>query len=374
VIHQEGHPRPPGWSRRPARGGRPRFAYLDDSGRSLTDAEALARIAALALPPAWADVWISPDPGAKVQAVGVDAAGRTQYRYSTAWTALRAREKFAHVPDFARALPLLRTEVAHRLGARPDGGSDETPPLDRERVLAAAVRLLDLGFFRVGSERYARDNHTYGLTTLQRGHVRVDGDVVHFDYTAKEHRHRVVEVTDPAVADVVRRLLARDDPGPDLLAWQLPDGRWQRVHSAHVNSYVHALTGIDATAKQFRTWAGTVLAAAALGGAEHEERSRSALVAAIKATSRLLGNTPAVARASYVHPAVVEAFEQGRTAEAAVRAARERSGERRLSVLWRDPEVQDATLDLIATRPDGPDQDVPSAAGADATRDRPAAP
>jgi DNA topoisomerase-1 len=374
VIHQEAHPRPPGWSRRPARGGGPRFAYLDGAGRPLTDAEALARIAALALPPAWTDVWISPDPGAKVQAVGVDAAGRTQYRYSAAWTALRAREKFAHVPDFARALPLLRTEVARRLGAGPDGGSDETPALDRERVLAAAVRLLDLGFFRVGSERYARDNHTYGLTTLQRRHVRVDGDVVHFDYTAKEHRHRVVEVTDPAVADVVRRLLARDDPGLDLLAWQLPDGRWERVHSAHVNSYVHALTGIDATAKQFRTWAGTVLAAAALGGAEHEERSRSAVVAAIKATSLLLGNTPAVARASYVHPAVVEAFEQGRTAEAAVRAARERSGERRLSLLWRDPEVQDATLDLITTRPDGPDQDVPSAAGADSTRDRPAAP
>src|SRR3954454_16330409 len=146
-----GPSRPPGWSRRPAPGGRPRFAYLDDSGRPVTDAEALARIAALALPPAWTDVWISPDPGAKVQAVGVDAAGRTQYRYSAAWTALRAREKFAHVPDFARALPLLRTEVARRLGAGPDGGSDETPPLDRERVLAAAVRLLDLGFFRVGS-------------------------------------------------------------------------------------------------------------------------------------------------------------------------------------------------------------------------------
>ena len=345
MIDPEGHPRPPGWTRRPTRGS-PRFAYLDDARQPLADAEALARIAALALPPAWTDVWISPDPDAKVQAVGVDAAGRTQYRYSAAWTAWRAREKFAHVPDFARALPPLRTEVARRL----DTGRVDTP-LDRERVLAAAVRLLDLGFFRVGSERYARDNHTYGLTTLQRGHVRVEGEVIHFDYTAKEHRHRVVEVTDPAVADVVRRLLARHDPAPELLAWQFPDGRWQRVHSAHVNSYVHAVTGIDATAKQFRTWAGTVLAAAALGGAEHGERSRSAVVAAIKATSRLLGNTPAVARASYVHPGVVEAYEQGRTAEAAVRAAGDRSGERRLSVLWRDPDVQDATLQLITTPP-----------------------
>jgi DNA topoisomerase-1 len=317
--------------------------YLGPDDQPISDAATIARIEALVLPPAWMDVWISADPDAKVQAVGIDARGRTQYRYSAAWTQQRAREKFAHVPDFARALPPLRAQVGAHLAARGEG--DEA--LSRERVLAAAVRLLDLGFFRVGSERYARDNETYGLTTLQRRQVRVDADMVHFDYVAKEHEHRVVDVTDGAVADLVRRLLARDDPDGGLLAWQLPDGRWQAVHSSHVNSYVHAATGIDATAKQFRTWAGTVLAATALGGARHAERSRSPVVAAMKATSRLLANTPAVARASYVHPGVVQSFEQGRTTADAVHEASERLGDARLAVLWRDAQVQQGALDLI---------------------------
>jgi len=332
------HPRPPGITRRPG----VRFGYLDAAGREITDAAVLHRITALALPPAWTDVWIDPDPGAKVQAVGVDAAGRTQYRYSPAWTQVRAREKFAHIPGFARALPALRAHVADELKARAAAAR-----LDRDRVLSAAVRLLDLGFFRVGSERYARDNETYGLTTLQRHHVSVRGHAVHFDYTAKEHRHRVVEVTDPAVARWVAALLERDDPGSELLAWRLPSGGWQPVHSSHVNSFVHARTGIDATAKQFRTWAGTVLAAAALGGARHEERARSPEVAAVRATSRMLGNTPAVARAAYIHPGVLAAFEDGRTTAEAVRAAADRLGDDRLAVLWRDASVQEATTRLL---------------------------
>jgi DNA topoisomerase-1 len=337
------HPRPPGIARRPTDRKRPRFVYVDADDQPISDPATLARIDGLVLPPAWTDVWISLDPEAKVQAVGIDAAGRTQYRYSAAWTEQRAREKFAHVPDFGHALPPLRAHVASDLAASGNGDGR----LSRERVLAAAVRLLDLGFFRVGSERYARDNETYGLTTLQRRHVHVDADVVHFDYVAKEHQHRIADVTDHAVADLVRRLLTRDDPDQGLLAWQLPGGRWQGVHSSHVNSYVHTVTGIDATAKQFRTWAGTVLAAAALGGAEHGERSRSPVVAAMKATSLLLGNTPAVARASYVHPGVVRSFEQGRTTVVAVHAAAERLGNAALTVLWRDPEVQRSALDLI---------------------------
>lgn len=299
------------------------------------------------LPPAWTDVWISPIPDAKVQAVGIDAAGRTQYRYSAAWSARRAQEKFAHVPDFARALPGLREHVAGHL-TTPVTTVGDQGLLSRERVLAAAVRLLDRGFFRVGSERYARDNETYGLTTLQRRHAHVDGDVLHFDYVAKEHQHRIVDVADEAVAAIVQRLLDRDDPNDELLAWQLPGGGWQPVHSAHVNSYVHALTGIDATAKQFRTWAGTVLAATALGGAEHGEKSRSPVVAAMRATSKLLGNTPAVARASYVHPGVVQSFDEGRTTADAVKAAAERLGDPRLVVVWGDPQVQRSALDLIS--------------------------
>jgi DNA topoisomerase I len=334
------HPRPPGITRRATGRRTPRFEYLAADGRVVTGTAVLGRISSLAVPPAWTAVWITADPDAKVQAVGVDGAGRTQYRYSPAWTLLRSREKFAHIPDFASALPGLRAQVAARL--RPRRG-----PLERDRVLSAAVRLLDLGFFRVGSERYARDNETYGLTTLERRHVRVRGPVVHFDYAAKEHLHRVVEVIDPVVARWVTALIDRPDPDPALLAWRLPDGGWHRVHSSHVNAFVHTVTGIDATAKQFRTWSGTVLAAAALGGARHDEKARSPELAAIRATSRLLGNTPAVARAAYIHPGVLDAFAAGRTAEPAVRAAAARLGDDRLATLWRDPEVQAATMDLI---------------------------
>ncbi len=210
------------------------------------------------------------------------------------------------------------------------------------------MRLLDLGFFRVGSERYARDNETYGLTTLQRRHVHVSGGVVHFDYPAKEHLHRVVDVADPEAARWVRALIARTDPDGSFLAWRRPDGEWQPVHSSHVNAYAHTLTGIDATAKQFRTWAGTVLTAAALGGATSPAaRARTPELAAIKATSALLGNTPAVARAAYIHPGVLDAFAGGRTIAPAVTAAAGRAGTADLAVVWRDPEVQAAAVTLL---------------------------
>jgi DNA topoisomerase I len=329
------HPRPPGITR-PAAG-----RFVDAGGEPVTDRRVLDRIAALAVPPAWTAVWIAPDPQAKVQAVGVDAAGRTQYRYSAAWTLRRSREKFAHVPDFARALPALRTHVDAELRSRRTAGR-----LDRDRVLSAAARLLDLGFFRVGSERYARDNETYGLTTLERRHVHVTGTVMHFDYTAKEHLHRIVDVTDPLAARWIKALLDRPGPDPGLLAWQ-GEQTWHRVHSSHVNAFVHAATGIDATAKQFRTWAGTVLAAAALGGARHDEKSRVPEVAAVRATSRLLGNTPAVARSAYIHPGVLDAFAAGRTVAPAVADAAARLGDDRLAVVWRDPAVQDATVTLL---------------------------
>lgn len=315
-------------------------AYVDADGRVVSDRSELSRIKAMAIPPAWNSVWIAPDPLAKVQAIGVDAAGRTQYRYSADWTRRRSGEKFAHVLPFGAALPKLRDHVAGGLHGR-------AAPLGRDRVLDLAVRLLDRGFFRVGSERYARDNETYGLTTLQRRHVRVTGGVVHFDYPAKEHLHRVVDVADPEAARWVRALIARTDPGESFLAWRRPDGEWQPVHSSHVNAYVHTLTGIDATAKQFRTWAGTVLAAAALGGAGHPERARTPELSAIRATSRLLGNTPAVARAAYIHPGVLEAYAGGRTIAPAVAGAAGRAGTTDLAVVWRDPEVQAAAITLL---------------------------
>jgi DNA topoisomerase IB len=173
---------------------------------------------------------------------------------------------------------------------------------------------------------------------------------VRFDYSAKEHLHRVIEVTDPVVLPWVRRLLARPDDDPAFLAWTRDDGAWQPVHSTHVNSFIHAYTGIDATARRFRTWAGTVLAAAALGGARHAERARTPQGAAIRATSRLLGNTPAVARASYIHPEVLNAFRRGQTIAYAVTAAAERSGQDNLALVWRDPAVQEATRQLLLFR------------------------
>ncbi|WP_250031409.1 DNA topoisomerase IB [Paractinoplanes maris] len=331
------HARPSGYRRQGS-------SYLDDDGRVVTEAEVVARIRSLAVPPAWRDVWVAGDPAAKVQAVGVDTAGRTQYRYAGWWTESRARDKFAHVPDFAASLPSLRDHVSHGLGV-------PRRALDRDHVLSVAVRLLDLGFFRVGSERYARDNHTYGLTTLERRHVHVGRETVTFDYSAKEHLHRVVEVSDPVVVPWARRLLARAGDDPAFLAWSRDDGGWQRVHSTHVNAFIHAYTGIDATARRFRTWAGTVLAAAALGGARHDERAKSPQLAAVRATSRLLGNTPAVARASYIHPAVLTAFDNGHTIAAAVDEAAARTGDDRLAVLWRDPAVQQATLTLLPAAP-----------------------
>ena len=327
------HRRPPGYRRLPA-------GYVDERGRPVTAGDIVARIRALAIPPAWREVWVAADAAAKVQATGVDRAGRTQYRYSAEWTLSRAADKFAHVPDFAAALPPLREHVG-------TGLAGSSRPLGRDHVLSVAVRLLDLGFFRVGSERYARDNHTYGLTTLHREHVRVAGDRIHFEYPAKEHLHRVAEVTDPVVLPWVRRLLRRAGDDPAFLAWARDDGGWQRVHSSHVNSFIHAYTGIAATAKRFRTWAGTVLAAAALGGARHDETARVPQLAAIRATSRLLGNTPAVARAAYIHPEVLTAFDHGRDIAAAVATAADRAGDDRLAVVWRDPEVQEATLKLL---------------------------
>ena len=328
-------PRPPGLTRVEGR-------WYDQRGEPVAAAE-LVRLRKLAIPPAWTHVWADPDPAARLQAVGVDARGRTQYRYHPEAVAARAKDKFEHVARFADALPLLRAAVADGLGA--PGNS-----LGRDRVLAATVRLLERGFFRVGNEEYARDNHTYGLTTLLRGQVRVRGGTLGFDYTAKEHLHRVVEVRDEQAAAVVRALLRRTEESPALLAWNT-GGRWVHVTSVHVNGYVHALAGLDATAKSFRTWAGTVLAAAALAGADvsglAKPNARSPETAAVQATSRLLGNTPSVARASYIHPAVLAAAREGHTVRAELAEAAERTGTDRLGQVWTDPGLQAAVRRLL---------------------------
>jgi DNA topoisomerase IB len=299
----------PGWTRRRAGKG---FAYHDEDGRLIRD-ERLERLRSLAIPPAWKDVWICPWPNGHIQATGIDAAGRRQYRYHEAWRAKRDAEKHERVLEIARQLPDVRDSVVEALQGR---------GLTRERVLAAAVRLLDLGAFRVGSEEYAEDNGTFGLATLRREHVRVRGERVFFSYKAKGGIDREVELLDLPTARVVRELLARpEDAGEDLLGYWLDDGSWHDVTSDEVNAHLKELSGAQVTAKDFRTWTATVLMATTLAEAP-PPGSRTARKRVLKdayvAVSESLGNTPAVCKASYVDPRVVDRYEHGETIRDAV--------------------------------------------------------
>ena len=295
-----------GWTRRRAGRG---WVYLDAAGGRITDPAALERIAALVIPPAWEQVWICPLPNGHIQATGVDARGRTQYRYHDQWRLRRDQAKFDHMIEFARALPELRARVSEHLTG------DE---LTCDRVLACAVRLLDLGFFRIGSDSYAEANQTYGLATLQRRHVRVDGDVVRFDFVAKGSKRRLQSVVDPEVARVIAALKGRRGGPPDLLAWRRRSGRhveWVDVHSDDINAFVKQQAGIDCSAKDFRTWNATVLAAIALAVSEparSEATRRRRVARAMAEVAHYLGNTPAVVRASYVDPRVVDRYLHGR--------------------------------------------------------------
>ncbi len=297
----------PGYSRR--RRGRG-FEYRDARGRPLEDADALARIAALAIPPAWREVWICSDPLGHLQATGIDAAGRKQYLYHERWRAHRDRLKFSSMLGFAASLPRLRRRVARDLQA---GG------LSRERVLALAVRLLDLGFFRIGSEDYVESGDSYGLTTMELRHVRLAGGELVFDYRAKSGKRRVQAIADADALTVVRALRRRRPGGdgePRLLAYR--NGlAWHDVAAEEVNGYIKQAAGGAYTAKDFRTWNATVLAAVALAAdapvpASVTARKR-AVSSAIKTVSEYLGNTPAVCRASYVDPRVIDQFHSGHT-------------------------------------------------------------
>lgn len=283
------------------------FFYRDPHGDRITDEETLQRIRDLALPPAWTDVWICPDPRGHLQATGVDAAGRTQYRYHDQWRRRRDRQKFDRMLEFAEALPALRTRIDEQLR------EDDEPT--RERVLAAATRLLDLGCFRVGTDSYASDNGTYGLTTLERGHVRVEGERMVFDYVAKGGHPRTQVVVDDAVRAVLVRLKRRRADDPRLLAFRDGDG-WHAVRAEDVNGYLEQHAG-PCTAKDFRTWNATVLAAIGLAERAAEAVSRTAhqraIREAIAEVAEMLGNTPAVARSSYVDPRVIDRYDAGWT-------------------------------------------------------------
>src|ERR671915_227329 len=283
------------------------FEYLDDDGRRITEPSVLERIRELAIPPAWDEVWICPYPPGHIQATGTDAAGRKQYRYHDLWRERRDREKFESMTSFARALPRLRRRVARDL---------RRPGMPREKVLACAVRLLDRGFFRIGSEDYAEENDTYGIATMQKRHVIVDDDRVVFDYEAKGGQRRLQSIGDPEVAAVVRELKRRRGGGDDLLAYK--DGRrWVDVQSPDINEYVKEAAGDGFTAKDFRTWSGTVLAAVALAGFAAAPRGKGARkrakTRAVQEDAHQLGQHAAVARSSYIDPRVFDRFDGGLT-------------------------------------------------------------
>jgi DNA topoisomerase-1 len=298
------------------------FSYLDPAGKAIDDPEVLQRIAALAIPPAWREVWICMDELGHLQATGLDAAGRKQYLYHERWRSNRDREKFDSMIVFGKRLARLRRRVEHDLGAA--GPAKRRPPaaaMSEQLVLACAVRLLDLGFFRIGSEDYAERNESYGLTTMLRKHVTIDGEELLFDFPAKSGQRRVQAIADPQALGVISTLKQRR-AGEQLLAYRSGRG-WQEVHAEEVNGYIKTATGEDFSAKDFRTWNATVLAAVALAAAADclaAKRDR-AVVTAIKSVAAYLGNTPAVCRASYVDPRVIDRYLDGETIAASLPTA-----------------------------------------------------
>lgn len=305
-------PRGPGISRVPGSAG---FIYLDPAGGQVADAETLARIAALVIPPAWTNVWISADPSGHIQATGTDSRGRLQYRYHELWREQRDAEKFEHMLRFAAVLPALRAAAMRDLRAR---------GLSRDRVTASAVRLIDVGLFRIGGERYAELDHHYGVTTLLKEHVRLVRGGIAFDYIAKEGKRRAITVGDPAVLPAVRSLARRDNGLDVLFCWQQAD-TWHPLHSHDVSDYIATHAGGHFTAKEFRTWNATVLMALLLAnaGPSPTARQRERVIAGcIRGVAELLGDTPAVTRKSYVDPRLISHYEaQGQLPAVPVRPA-----------------------------------------------------
>jgi DNA topoisomerase IB len=304
----------PGYTRRRAGRG---FRYLDGESRPLTDAGTVARIKGLVIPPAWTDVWISPDPLGHIQATGFDAAGRKQYLYHPVWRSNRDAAKFDHAMEVAERLPALRERLCADLTSR---------GLTRTRVLAAIVRLLDMGMFRVGSDQYANreEDPSFGLSTLRSEHVRISGGRVLLEFAGKSGIQQTTTVDDGEVCQVLRDLRRRRGGAGRLFAyWQ--DRVWHEVHADEINRYLREASGEEMTAKDFRTWHGTFKAATELaraGPRKTKTARKKAVSGAVKEVAEMLGNTPAVARSSYVDPRIVDLYERGivvdEPAEAAV--------------------------------------------------------
>ena len=289
------------------------YSYRDASGDAIRDTTRLRRIRALAIPPAWTEVWICPDPNGHLQATGRDARGRKQYRYHARWRATRGEDKFERMLAFAAALPRIRRRCDADLARR---------GVPRDKVLAAVVRLLELTLIRVGNDEYAEANRSFGLTTLRDRHARVDGTEIRLRFRGKGGKVHDVGLRDRRLASIVRR--CQELPGQELFQYVDEAGEVRDVTSDDVNGYLQAAAGKRFTAKDFRTWAGTVLAYRALRAlqpADGSPRDRRAVVSAIRTTADRLGNTPSVARGSYVHPAVLEAYLDGSLRGALVEAA-----------------------------------------------------
>ena len=291
----------PGFTRRKSGKG---WGYRDLDGKPIKDPAVVERINKLAIPPAYTDVWISPDPNGHIQATGRDERGRKQYRYHAHWAEVRAETKYARMAAFGRVLPAIRARVDHDLAKR---------GLPKEKVVAAVVRLLERTLIRVGNDEYAKTNKSYGLTTMRNRHVHFEGAEIAFEFKGKSGVQHKTAIHDRRLARVVKA--CQEVPGQQLFQYLDEDGKRQGVESADVNAYLQEITGEHFTAKDFRTWAGTTAAAKALAlqePPETEREAKSTLNLCVKATAGLLGNTPAVCRSAYIHPEVVRAFQEHR--------------------------------------------------------------
>lgn len=306
--------RRPGIVRARKRGGA--FDYFDPRGRRIRETKSLARIKRLAIPPAWRDVWISPDACGHLQATGRDARSRKQYRYHPDWRKIRDETKYDRVLGFGRALQKIRRRVARDLARR---------GLPREKVLATIVRLLETTLIRVGNEEYARDNKSYGLTTLQDRHAEIRSGKIVFRFRGKSGKQHVFDIRNRKLASIVKR--CRDLPGYELFQYIDESGAPVDITSSDVNDYLREISGADFTAKDFRTWAGTVLAARALQEFEKftsQTEAKRNLLQAVEAVARMLGNTPAICRRCYVHPVVLESYLDGTLVDQLKRQAEEK--------------------------------------------------
>jgi DNA topoisomerase-1 len=293
------------------------FRYVKPAGGTIRDAHELARIRSLVIPPAWKEVWISPDPRGHLQAVGRDARGRKQYRYHPKWRVVRDETKYYRLIGFAEALPAIRNRAARDL---------RRPRLTREKVLAAVVQLLEKTLIRVGNDEYARDNQSFGLTTLRDGHVAVNGGKVRFSFRGKSGVAHDIQLDNRRLARTIKA--CRDLPGYELFQYLDEDGKRHTIGSADVNAYLKEITGEDYTSKDFRTWAGTVLAAQTLREFEKFESGAQAkrnVVSAVENVAKRLGNTKAVCRKCYIHPAILEAYMDGSMVKTLVDRARRES-------------------------------------------------